>query len=38
MRTDELQDSPVLTPEQVLRLRGVNPDHFHFDVASLCFR
>ncbi len=38
MRTDELQDSPVLTPEQVLRLRGVNPDDFHFDVAILCFR
>ncbi len=38
MRTDELQDSPVLTPEQVLRLRGVNLDDFHFDVAILCFR
>jgi len=38
MRTDELQDSPVLTPEQVLRLRGVNPDDFHFDIAILCFR
>jgi len=38
MRADELQDSPVLTPEQVLRLRGVNPDDFHFDVAILCFR
>jgi len=38
MRTDELQDSPVLTLEQVLQLRGVNPDDFHFDVAILCFR
>ncbi len=38
MRTDELQDSPVVTPKQVLRLRGVNPDDFHFDVAILCFR
>jgi uridine phosphorylase len=38
MRTDELQDSPVLTPEQVLELRGVNLDDFHFDVAILCFR
>jgi hypothetical protein len=38
MRADELQDSPVLTPEQVLRLRGVNPDDFHFDVAIFCFR
>jgi len=35
---DELQDSPVLTPQQVLRLRGVNPDDFHFDIAVLCFR
>jgi len=38
MRADELRDSPVLTPEQVLRLRGVNLDDFHFDVAVLCFR
>ncbi len=29
---------PVLTPEQVLGLRRVNPDDFHFDVAVLCFR
>jgi uridine phosphorylase len=48
MTADELQDSatalpasserPVLTPEQVLRLRGVNPDDFHFDVVVFCFR
>jgi uridine phosphorylase len=40
MRTDKPQDSPVLTPEQVLRLRGVNPDDddLHFDVAVICFR
>jgi len=38
MRTDELQDRPVLTPEQVLELRGVNPADFRFDVAILCFR
>ncbi|MBE9508792.1 MAG: hypothetical protein IMY86_12175, partial [Chloroflexi bacterium] len=38
MRADELRDSPVLTPEQVLQLRGVNLDDFHFDVAVLCFR
>ena len=40
MRTDERRDRPVLTPEQVLRLRGVNPDDddFRFDVAILCFR
>jgi nucleoside phosphorylase len=38
MGTEELQDSPVLTPEQVLELRGVNLDDFHFDVAILCFR
>jgi len=38
MRTDELQDNPVLTPEQVLQLRGVNPGDFHFDIAILCFR
>jgi uridine phosphorylase len=33
-----MPDHPVLTPEQVLRLRGVNPDDFHFDVAVFCFR
>jgi uridine phosphorylase len=38
MRADEPQNSPVLTPEQVLELRGVNLDDFHFDVAILCFR
>ena len=29
MKADELQDSPVLTPEQVLHLRGVSLDDFH---------
>jgi len=48
MRADELQDSttalsssleePVLTPERVIQLRGVNLDCFHFDIAILCFR
>jgi hypothetical protein len=38
MRTDEPQDSPVLTPHQVIKLRGVSPDDFRFDVAVLCFR
>ena len=38
MKADELQDSPVLTPEQVLHLRGVSLDDFHFDIAILCFR
>jgi uridine phosphorylase len=38
MMSDELKDSPMLMPEQVLELRGVNPDDFHFDVAILCFR
>lgn len=38
MRADALQDSRVLTPEQVLQLRGVNLDDFHFDVAVFCFR
>ena len=38
MRTDKPQDRPVLTPGQVLRLRGVNPDDCHFDIAILCFR
>jgi uridine phosphorylase len=38
MRADETRDGPVLTPEQVLRLRGVNPADFYFDVAVLCFR
>jgi uridine phosphorylase len=38
MRAEELQGRPVLTPEQVLQLRGVNLDDFHFDVAVLCFR
>jgi uridine phosphorylase len=33
-----LQEGPVLTPQQVLQLRGVNPGDFHFDVAVLCFR
>lgn len=38
MGADDLQGSPVLTPEQVLQLRGVNLDEFHFDVAVFCFR
>jgi len=48
MRADELRDSttalsssleePVLTPERVIQLRGVNLDCFHFDIAILCFR
>jgi uridine phosphorylase len=40
MSADKPQDSPVLTPEQVLRLRGVNldDDDLRFDVAVLCFR
>jgi uridine phosphorylase len=40
MRIDKPPDSPVLTPGQVIRLRGVNPDDdgFRFDVAVLCFR
>jgi uridine phosphorylase len=40
MRTDKPQDSPVLTPEQVLQLRGVDLDNdgLRFDVAVICFR
>jgi uridine phosphorylase len=38
MKTDERGGNPALTPEQVLQLRGVNRDDFHFDVAILCFR
>ena len=48
MRSDELRGSaaalpsdlegPVLTPEQVIQLRGVSLDDFHFDVAVFCFR
>lgn len=40
MSADKPQDSPVLTPEQVLRLRGVDPDDddLRFDVAVICFR
>jgi uridine phosphorylase len=38
MKTNQRGDSPVLTPEQVLQLRGVNRDDFHFDVAIFCFR
>jgi uridine phosphorylase len=40
MRTDKPQDGPMLTPEQVLQLRGVNPDDddLRFDVAVICFR
>jgi uridine phosphorylase len=38
MTVDQQQDRPVLTPKQVLRLRGVDTDHLHFDVAILCFR
>jgi uridine phosphorylase len=38
MRADETRDGPVLAPEQVLWLRGVNPADFYFDVAVLCFR
>jgi uridine phosphorylase len=28
----------MLTPDQVLRLRGVNPSDFCFDIAIFCFR
>jgi uridine phosphorylase len=40
MNADKPQDSPVLMPEQVLRLRGVDPDDddLRFDVAVICFR
>jgi uridine phosphorylase len=38
MNKNDAPDRPVLTPEQVLQLRGVNLDDFHFDVAILCFR
>ena len=31
-------EQPVLTPQQVLQLRGVDLGEFHFDVAVLCFR
>jgi len=29
---------PILTPQTVLSLRGVNADECHFDTAVLCFR
>jgi len=32
------RDKPILTPQEVLSLRGVNPQECHFDVAVLCFR
>jgi uridine phosphorylase len=38
MVVDEQQDSPVLTPGQVLQLRGVDADDFRVDAAILCFR
>jgi uridine phosphorylase len=38
MTARERQDHPVLTPQQVLRLRGVDLDRQRFDVAILCFR
>jgi uridine phosphorylase len=38
MGGDRSQGSPVLTPEQVLALRGISLDDYHFDVAVLCFR
>jgi len=38
MKRGERRDRPVLTPEQVMGLRGVNLDDFCFDVAVLCFR
>ena len=34
----ETQCGPVLTPEKVLALRGVDLDEYRFDVAVLCFR
>jgi uridine phosphorylase len=38
MTAEELQDNPVLTPEQVLQLAGADLDNLRFDVAILCFR
>ena len=32
------QDRPILTPQMVISLRGINPEECHFDVAVLCFR
>jgi uridine phosphorylase len=31
-------DRPILTPGQVIQLRGVDVEQFSFDVAVLCFR
>lgn len=31
-------DRPILTPQRVLSLRGVDVDDCHFDTAVLCFR
>lgn len=32
------QDKPILPPQKVLSLRGVDPQECHFDAAALCFR
>jgi purine-nucleoside phosphorylase len=38
MKRGERRDRPVLTPEQVIELRGVNLEDLSFDVAIFCFR